>query len=722
MVDKTRSGSGRRGRAPGRLLAAALCGTGLAASAGGAASIASASASPTRAQASTPVAIGTAAVLPPGAKRLGLVGAAAPIRLTIALKPRNAAELAWLASAVSNPRSPMRGHYLAVNVVHDLVAPARSTVTALARSLTQAGLRVTSVSSDRLVVHVTGSAATVDRALKTSLIQVRTANGGRAFLNATAPELPKSVAGSVQAIFGLDSVPQFAPAGLARLPHQRTQQARVATAAPRVGPVACVQASAGEAFGSWTAPHMAEAYGMTALYAKNDLGQKIGVAVVEFEGNTKHDISVYESCYGAHTAVNYVKVDGGITPGTFQSGEAALDIETIIGLAPDVSEYVYDAPQNGFFDMLHAIAANTSVKVVSMSWGGCEANEGAQTIASEAVELEISAAEGQSWFASSGDSGSTGCLNNVGRPLRVLGVNDPASQPFVTGTGGTSLHSIQPLAAQTVWNDPASGINPPGATGGGISKAWPMPQYQESAPKALGVINQESSRTPCGAKSGECREVPDVSANADPRTGYIIFIGSQGGWLPGIGGTSAAAPSWASLTALTDAYSGCAGKSVGFLNPSLYAIAGGTQYSKAFIDVVKGNNDMLGIPGGLFQAMKGYDMATGLGAPYALSSKGQGLTPLLCAGLKTPSLGMDFVAPASGATSGGTEVDIIGYGFSSSPITGVFFGSHKATDVTVVNDGLIEADSPAGTGSVTVAVHTERASTRAVPGDSFTYG
>jgi hypothetical protein len=82
---------------------------------------------------------------------------------------------------------------------------------------------------------------------------------------------------------------------------------------------------------------------------------------------------------------------------------------------------------------------------------------------------------------------------------------------------------------------------------------------------------------------------------------------------------------------------------------------------------------------------------------------------------------MDFVSPHSGGTSGGTEVDIVGYGFSNHPITGVFCGSHTATDVKVINGGLIEADSPAGTGSVTVAVHTALGSTRAVPGDSFTY-
>jgi len=81
------------------------------------------------------------------------------------------------------------------------------------------------------------------------------------------------------------------------------------------------------------------------------------------------------------------------------------------------------------------------------------------------------------------------------------------SQPYVTGGGGTSLKRSQ---AEVVWNDAA------GSSGGGDSTLWSMPAYQSSANPTLGVINPSSSATPCAAASGDCRQVPDVSADADP--------------------------------------------------------------------------------------------------------------------------------------------------------------------------------------------------------------
>ena len=100
-----------------------------------------------------------------------------------------------------------------------------------------------------------------------------------------------------------------------------------------------------------------------------------------------------------------------------------------------------------------------------------------------------------------------------------------------------------------------------------------MPAYQSDAPLALGVINSYSSAQPCGAPTGYCREVPDVSADADPITGLVIDWGPWGGWTV-VGGTSLAAPLWAALVALTDAWPACSAHPVGFLNPALYLIAG----------------------------------------------------------------------------------------------------------------------------------------------------
>jgi subtilase family serine protease len=152
-----------------------------------------------------------------------------------------------------------------------------------------------------------------------------------------------------------------------------------------------------------------------------------------------------------------------------------------------------------------------------------------------------------------------------------------------------------------------------------------MPSYQSAAPASLHVINVESSGSQCKAASGSfCREVPDVSADADPFSGYLIYF--DGFWT-GIGGTSAAAPLWAAFMALTDASRACAGSSVGFANPALYGVAGST-YAADFNDITSGNNDYTGASGGLYEAGVGYDMASGLGTPNGIN-----LSRTLCASL-----------------------------------------------------------------------------------------
>src|SRR5581483_2921077 len=202
-------------------------------------------------------------------------------------------------------------------------------------------------------------------------------------------------------------------------------------------------------------------------------------------------------------------------------------------------------------------------------------------------------------------------------------VDDPASQPFVTGVGGTRVNALGPRPSETVWNDGVA----TGASGGGISTFWKMPDYQTEAPSSLHVINGGSSGSPCGASSGDCREVPDVSADAAPSTGYVIYwngagtagLGEPQGWQV-VGGTSGAAPAWAALIALANASSACSGTRVGFANPALYNDAAN------FNDTTSGNNDMTGSNLGQFAAGPAYDMATGLGTP-----NGAALTGALCA-------------------------------------------------------------------------------------------
>jgi hypothetical protein len=185
-------------------------------------------------------------------------------------------------------------------------------------------------------------------------------------------------------------------------------------------------------------------------------------------------------------------------------------------------------------------------------------------------------------------------------------VSDPASQPEVTAVGGTSLTALGPDPTESVWNDQLNYAE--GAGGGGISQTFDMPAYQQS----LGTVSG-SSATPCGNSDGDCREIPDVSADADPSTGYIIYDSVNGDDWTAVGGTSGAAPLWAAVLAdITSSTADTTG--FGNLNPTLYSLAQASP-GTYFNDVTSGNNDYNGTNGGQFAALPGYDMATGLGTP-----------------------------------------------------------------------------------------------------------
>ncbi len=285
--------------------------------------------------------------------------------------------------------------------------------------------------------------------------------------------------------------------------------------------------------------------------------------------------------------------------------------------------------------------------------------------------------------------------------ITSLGVNDPASDPYVTGVGGTDLTSATSPPQETVWNERLSAY---GAGGGGISSFWPMPSWQVAG-SVNGVIDSYSNGSPCGMSSSYyCREVPDVSASADPVHGYVMYY--KGGWMA-IGGTSAATPTWASLIALTDEQcttvsgsSGTTSSDLGFLNPVLYSVDARTP--SAFYNVTSGNNDYTGTNGGSYPAASGnqtYSMAAGLGSPNGVI-----LANALCnSATHTPSPVITSVSPASGYSSGGTSVTIKGLNFASGAV--VLFGSITAAATTVDSPTTIVAVTPPEQpGIVTISV------------------
>jgi subtilase family serine protease len=590
------------------------------------------------------VRVGAAPTLPSDARAAGAVPATKPLRLTVVLESQDPSGLASFAEEVSTPSSPRFHQYLSVAQFAHSYGATPEQVALVSSALQARGLTVGRVSANDLTLPVSATAGEVERALSLSLSQVKLASGRTAYANAQAPAIPSSVAPFVQGVIGLNNVSPEQPQHVSSNAHSR----RVARSSQVVGaqivtggPQPCLEATEfAQEEGGYTPDKIASAYQLSSLYAGGDLGAGQTIAVFEQQPFDPSDIETYQACFGTNATVTPVDIDGGPEGPPSEDGESGLDIEQIIGLAPQAHVLVYQGPEEqevAPVDIISAIVSQDQAKVISSSWGLCEslaAQFGPTVIAAENTLLQEAAAQGQSFFVSSGDTGSEQCAQ-VHSGERQLAVLNPAGQPFATGVGGTWLRSreggtlkdydgtLPPL--EGIWN---YGFHAQGgAGGGGISKEFAMPSYQSSASPSLGVINADSSSAPC-AKAPFCRQVPDVSADADPQTGYDVF--DEGEWQV-VGGTSASAPLWAAFTGLTNALPACGGVPIGFANPALYSIAS-TSYLSNFVDVVepslasprRANNDPQGT--GLFPVTTGYDMATGIGTPI-----GGQLAGALCA-------------------------------------------------------------------------------------------
>lgn len=579
--------------------------------------------------------IGARPTLPRDATVVGRLAARTVLHVTVTLEPRHPAALAAYARDVARVGSSVYHRYLTPKQFARRFGASPAAVRTVEGSLRARGLDPGPVSAGSLSIPLTATAGRLDRGLAVSLLKLSLPGRRTAVAASASPSLGHGAAGAIQAIVGLDTAAAprpllvRSPAPTARSPSLGTALARAHV--PTRGPQPCAAAqSAASAQGAHTTDQIASAYGFPGLYGAGDQGAGTTVAVYELEPVDPSDIAAYQSCYRSHTSISYVPVDEGVGTGA-GSGEAALDIENLLGLAPAAKLLVYQGPNSnsgapgaGPYDTFSAIINQDRAQVVSVSWGECEAALGATSAAAENTLFAQAAAQGQTIVAAAGDNGSEDCDAGKSVPKTGLAVDDPSSQPLVTGVGGTTLSSLGAPPSESVWNDsgaPPNGLLQPGAGGGGISSLWQMPAGQLDAAPALGVLGAGATGSLCGHPGGYCREVPDVSADADPATGYEIYwngSGRQGGergW-QAIGGTSAATPVWAAVMALADASRGCAHSPIGYAIPALYRAAG-TSYANDFNDVRSGENDFTATNGGRFVAGAGYDEASGLGTPNA---------------------------------------------------------------------------------------------------------
>lgn len=672
--------------------------------------------------------VAAAPARPRGARALGSLAGSTTIHGAIALDPSDPGGLSSFATAVSTPGSPAYHHYLAPGQFRSRFGPRPATIAAVRSALRSAGVRVTSVSANGLLVGFAGRSSRVAAAFHTHFERFGLAAGGSGYAAVTPASLPSTVASSVASVVGLSDLYHPAPVSLAlhgRItagPAHPSPSASPASSVPASGgPAACPAArAAASSYGGLTDTQIAYSYGMNPLFRAGDNGSGQTVAVYELEPFNRADITTFDTCYfGAAAAaamssrLHVVPVDGGQQVG-YGSGEAELDIEDVSAMAPGATIDVYEAPNSTFgaLDEYNTIVSSDTAKVVTTSWGLCEAavqtgEPGVQEI--ENTIFEQAAAQGQSIFAAAGDSGANDCAGHATSPVSpVLSVDDPGSQPYVTSVGGLTIDAATQPPQETVWNDGPQW----GAGGGGISSTWAQPAWQTTA--VPGVDNQSVisaaekvegndfclSGSLAGIASA-CRETPDVSAQADEFTGAVTVY-YQGQWIT-IGGTSSATPLWAAMLTDINSTPSCqAVGGVGFANPALYAVASNpAQYQESFTDVTSGNNDLFALPGGLYPATTGYDMASGLGSPQVTSpGGGHGLAYNLCAPPATAAPTVSALSPSVVTSSGTTPVTVTGTGFESSAgrsqVTGVQVGALglPTSAVTVESPTSLVVDVP----------------------------
>jgi kumamolisin len=443
-------------------------------------------------------------------------------------------------------------------------------------TLTRLGVTIDEENAAERRVRISGPVSVLARVFGTDLAESRPADAGE-----DAPSyrqrsgglsIPAQLDGVVIAVLGLDDRPQ------ARAQFRIARPAAVST--------------------SYTPPQLGKVYDFPADV--DGSGQTI--AIIELGGGYEQsDLDTYFAGLGIPTpSVTAVGVDGAANiPGQDPSGadgEVMLDIEVAGALAPGAALVVYFAPNTdaGFLDAVSTAAhATPTPAAISISWGQSEDQWTAQARTAFDQALQDAAALGVTTTVAAGDDGSS---DRVGDGKAH--VDFPASSPHALACGGTRLEanaSTGAVQSETVWNNGTGR----GATGGGVSAVFALPTWQRN----VGVPSGPGGTDAGGAANGPGgRGVPDVSAVADPQTGYQVRVDGKD---VVIGGTSAVAPLWAALIARL---AQSTGSRFGLVQPKLYDSTRAGQVAAGFRDITSGDN-------GAYAAGSGWDACTGLGVP-----------------------------------------------------------------------------------------------------------
>ncbi len=487
------------------------------------------------------------------------------LRLALSLPLRDEAGLTNFLRELYDPASPQFHHFLKQGEFAARFGPAPADYAKVIHFAETNGFKISATHADRLVVDVTGKVSDVERALHVRLNSFRHPKENRNFFAPDA-EPAWDAALPISHVSGLDNY---------SLPHPNVKLRQTGSATPRDG--------SGPG-GTYMGNDFRQAY--VPGSPLDGTGQN--VALVQFDGFYGDDITNYENTIGLTNppGVTIMPVDGGVTNVGDGDVEVTLDIDMVLAMSPGVSNILVYETTNGaaWVDILSQIADDDLAQQIGCSWGGGGPNPAAEVI------FQQMAAQGQSYFNATGDSDAF-----VGQ------IEFPSESPNITEVGGTTLTTDTNgnYVSETTWNwgyDPMAGRDL--GSSGGSSVSVPIPPWQ------LGIDMTANSG------STTCRNVPDVALTADN-----VFLIYNHGTLAQVGGTSCAAPLWAGFTALINQQAAQQSQPpVGFLNPAIYGICRGTNYTSTFNDITTGNNTNNESHDNYY-AQTGYDLCTGWGTP-----------------------------------------------------------------------------------------------------------
>jgi subtilase family serine protease len=556
------------------------------------------------------------------AQAIGRLPANQIMTLNIVLPLRNQAGLDRLLSEIYDPNSPSYHHYLTVPEFTAQFGPSVEDYDAVVGYAKASGFTVIGGSRDGMNVEIKGPVSAVQAAFHVNMHTYQHPTEGRVFY---APDREPSVSlpFNLWHVSGLDNY---------SLPHpllvKKSDYAKAhGISADKV--VAHATTGSGPSASFLGSDMRAAYYGGSAL---TGAGQNLGL--FEFVGTDLADLNTYFKNVGQtnNVPVSVISTDGTSTScvdssagGNCDDTEQTLDMTQALGMAPGLSSLVMYVGSTDTAIISAMTTHNPLPTTIGCSWGWTPADPSTLD-----PYFQKMAAQGQNFFAASGDSSTWSSRNEAW----------PADDAYVVSVGGTDLVTASaagPWKSETAWADSGGGISPDKIA---------IPSWQQLS----GVINSSNKG------STTLRNGPDVSANAN----FTFYTCSnQTTCLANeYGGTSFAAPMWAGYIALVNQQLAANSKpTIGFLNPTIYSQNVTSSYGADFHDITSGTS-------GSYSAVTGYDLVTGWGSPNT------GLISALTgSSSQNPSFNLSAsptsLSVAAGSSGASTVTSTVSNGFDS---------------------------------------------------------